>query len=252
MPSATALAIDTEPAVSNKDSPFMVGTRLEMIHILYAIMREAALVSVTLDAEDFFLTSILAVDESTDSLYLERGRGKPRTSSPLRHRRLKCSTTLDKVKILFTCENIEATDYAGNEVYRLSLPVEMLRIQRREHYRMPLPLMSPVKCRIAREEDATDPGVELNLCDISCGGIAVQAQPATFSPDLGTFYSGTILLPGTSGLRIRLQARNAFMITLPNKKTAQRSGFTFVNLPENISASIQRYILHLERQRRTR
>jgi c-di-GMP-binding flagellar brake protein YcgR len=252
MPSVATNAVKIEPAITGQDNPFMVGSRLEITHILHAIMREAALITVTLNASDFFLTSIMAIDESTDSMFLERGRSGPRLSSALKTRRLPCSTTLDKIKIRFTCEGIEATDYAGNDAYRIALPAEMLRIQRREYYRMPAPLIAPVKCRISNDENTADAGVELNLCDISCGGIAVQSPPALFTPDLGDCYLCTILLPGTPGLHVTIQARNAFMIALPNGKITQRSGFAFVNPPENISASVQRYILNLERQRRTR
>ena len=252
MPSATANAVKVEPVIAGPDHAFMVGSRLEMTHILHAIMRDAALVTVMVDANDFFLTSILAIEEETDSLYLERGRGRSHLSSAFKNRWLSCSTTLDKVKIRFTCEGIEAVTYDGNEAYRIALPAEMLRIQRREYYRMPLPVISPVKCRISNNEKLIEPGVELNLCDISCGGIAVQAPPAVFTPDLGTCYHGDVRLPGTPGLRVVLQSRNSFMITLPNRKTTQRSGFAFVNPPESLLALVQRYILNLERQRRTR
>jgi c-di-GMP-binding flagellar brake protein YcgR len=117
---------------------------------------------------------------------------------------------------------------------------------------MPTPIVSPVKCRISIYENATDASVGLNLCDISCGGIAVQSPPALFTPELGTCYHCTILLPGTPGLRAMMQARNAFMITLANGKITQRCGFAFVNPPETLLAAVQRYILGLERQRRTR
>lgn len=229
----------------------MVVSRLEITHILRAIMREAALITVTLSADDFFLTSILAIDEDSNSVILERGRGRPRLSHALKSHPLSCSTTLYKVSIRFGGTGIEAADYGGSEAYRIALPAELLRIQRRDNYRVPTPLASPVKCRIAADESAGDPSVELNLYDISCGGIAVQSPPALFTPDLGTPCQCTVLLPGTPGLRTATQARNTFMLTLANGKITQRCGFAFVNPPPTMLATVQRYILNLERQRRT-
>ncbi len=249
---AVANAIKIEPVLTGNDSQFVVTSDLEITHILKAIMREAALITATIDVNEFFLTSILAIDEKTNSMLLERGRSRPSLSNALGTRTLSYSTTLDKVRIQFTSAGIEAADHSGIEAYRIPLPAELLRIQRREHYRIPTPVVSPVKCRIFTGNGANAASADLHVCDISCGGIAVQSLPALFTPELGTCYECIILLPGTSGLRIRIQARNAFMVTLPNGKIMQRSGFAFVKPPENILATIQRYILGLERQHRTR
>ncbi len=252
MPDAAAVAVKMELAAEEQDNPFLVESRLEIAHILSALMREAALITVNVDAHDFFLTSVVAVDSDGGCVYLERGRGKTRPAHELNNRRLSYNTTLDKVKIRFTCTGIEAVSYAGNEAYRIPLPMELTRIQRREFYRVPTPLVTPVKCRLSADENTTDTIVELNLCDISCGGISVQAPPVLFTPELGSHYACTLLLPDTSGLRVLVQARNAQMVTMRNGKIVQRSGFSYVKPAANTLAGIQRYILALERQRRTR
>jgi c-di-GMP-binding flagellar brake protein YcgR len=92
--------------------------------------------------------------------------------------------------------------------------------------------------------------VELSLIDISCGGIAVLTPPELFRPELGACYDCTIHLPGATALRTRVQARNAFMMTLASGKSAQRAGFAFVDLRESMLATIQRYIMGLERKRK--
>jgi flagellar brake protein len=237
--------------MAGQDNPFIVESHLEIMHILHAIMRESALITVNLDVNDFFLTSLLAIDESANCIYLERGHGRPILSNGQKSRRLSFNTTLDKVQIRFACEGIEATDYARREAYRIALPKELLRIQRREFYRVPTPIAAPIKCSIYTDEHAGNGSVELNICDIGCGGIAVQSHPTLFTPALGTCYSSIVYLPATAGLRIKVQARNAFMMTLRNGKITQRCGFAFLEPSEQMLATVQRYILALERQRRT-
>ena len=246
----TPAAQQTEPAATRQENPFLVASRLEITHILQAMMRDAALISVNADADNFFLTSLLAIDEHAGCMYLERGRDKAGFAAAHKNRTLSYSATLNKVQIRFTCGSIEATHYAGQEVYKVPLPGELLRIQRREYYRVPTPIVNPVKCRITAGEDTSDASVELNLSDIGCGGIAVQSPPALFTPVLGAYYSSVILLPGTAGLRMAIQSRNAFMVTLRNGKITQRCGFAFLDPTENTLATIQRYIMTLERQRR--
>ena len=91
----------------------------------------------------------------------------------------------------------------------------------------------------------------MSLVDISCGGIAVLTPPELFTPELGANYDCALHLPGSAALRTQVQARNAFMMRLANGKVAQRSGFAFVNLRESMLATVHRYIMVLERQRKT-
>ena len=127
-----------------------------------------------------------------------------------------------------------------------------MRLQRREYYRMAIPVSAPVKCTLSAVDGDTSAAVQLNVLDISCGGIAVLTPPEMFSPELGNHYACTIQLPGIPPLRMKVQARNGFMVKLATGKPMQRNGFAFVNLPENMLAAIQRYIMNVERERRTR
>lgn len=243
-----------EPIVRGQDNPFLVDSRLEILHILHAIMREATLVTVYVDANDFFLTSVLAIDDDAGYVYLERGRSRPPLSNVFKNRKLHFNTTLDRIKIRFTSTGIETVMHAGSEAYRIAVPEELARIQRREFYRVPTPMLAPLKCHLSSIEitEGARSYVELPVADISCGGVAVQSPPDLFTPELGAQYNCTLLLPETAGLRLTLQARNAFVQTLRSGKITQRCGFSFQNAPEAMLAGIQRYILHLERQLRTR
>ena len=115
-----------------------------------------------------------------------------------------------------------------------------------------MPITAPVKCTLSAVDGDAPAAVQLNLIDISCGGIAVLTPPEMFSPELGNHYACTIHLPGIPALRMKVQARNGFMVKLASGKPMQRNGFAFVNLPESMLSAIQRYIMNVERERRTR
>lgn len=251
MPTATSAAT-AEPLHLSDNNQYTVGSRLEITQILSAIMRKGALITASPGGDDFFLTSIVAIDEHNDSLLLECGREQQENQKVLANQRLLCSTALDKIKIQFLCENIEIVGSDRELSFKMPLPSEMLRLQRREHFRMAIPMSSPVKCTISSLDPAQPlpAKVELNVHDISGGGLAVVTPPELFTPELGVQYSCVIGLPGSSGLRAVIQARNAFMINLPNGKVTQRSGFAFVRPAESLLATIQRYIMNLERVRR--
>jgi len=253
MPSLATAAIEPTLAASDSDhNQYLVGSRLEITQILAALMRQSALITASSSDNQFFLTSIIAVDEENDTLLLELGRDQASIQHALKQQKLQCSTALDKVKIQFTCNELEVVGHDGERALRMALPRKLLRLQRRENFRIAIPMSAPVKCTLAPAdpEQAATPAVELVVHDISGGGLAVITPPALFTPELGGYYNCVIGLPGTSGAGARVQARNAFMVTLANGKITQRSGFSFVRPTESLLATIQRYIMNIERSRR--
>ena len=252
MPNQNASQAAAEPSAESDCHQFAIGSRLEISQLLHAIMRQGALITASVGGDDFFLTTIVAIDEDEEFLLLECGRDTGQAQRVLNRQRLLCSTSLDKVKIQFGCTEIEAVAYDGGAAFKTALPQELMRLQRREYYRMATPIIAPVKCTLSAVDAGAPAAVQLTLLDISCGGISVITPAEMFSPELGTQYSCAIHLPGIPALRTQLQARNGFMLKLANGKLTQRSGFAFVNLPESMLSAIQRYIMSIERERRTR
>lgn len=231
---------------------FTIVAPMEINQVLHAIMRRAGLITASLGINDFFLTSIISIDDDTGSMLIECERNSRNSQRVISKQRLLCSTTLDKIKIQFVSNHIELIKNDGQDAFRIALPRSLMRLQRREYFRIAAPIITPVKCIVSIPQSEMSATVELNLIDISCGGIAVLTPPALFTPELGAYYDCLIHLPGVSPLQTRTEARNAFVIKLVRGKIAHRAGFAFVNLPENMLAAIQRYIMTLERQRNAR
>ena len=252
MQNQDATQLDAQPSAASDFHQYAIGLRLEISQLLHAIMRQGTLVTATIASEDFFLTTIVAIDDAEEYLLLECGRDSEQAQRALKKQQLLCSTSLDKVKIQFGCEHIAVAVHDGRAAFKTALPHELMRLQRRAYYRMAMPILAPVKCTLSAVDGGARTAVELNVLDISCGGISVLTPPEMFAPELGTHYACTIHLTGMPVLRARVQARNGFMLKLANGKVTQRSGFAFVSLPESMLSAIQRYIMSVERQRRMR
>jgi len=235
-------------AVSN--NAFRIGSKLEILHILRALMRKAALITVNVDAREFFLTSLLGIDEKSNCLYVERGRAPAGILNMKADRKISYHTKLDQVEIRFSSTGMHTAIYAGTEAYEIPLPDELQRIQRRESYRIHTPLIKALKCRLSRETAPESNGVELNIINISCGGIAIQSPPEQFKPQVGDQYHCLLLLPGTPGLRVTVMVCDTSETKLLNGNRSQHTGCAFVAPPESSLAAIQRYIMTLERQHR--
>jgi flagellar brake protein len=241
-----------QTANATNNSQYTVNSRLEITKILSAIMRQNTLITASPGEGSFFLTTIHSIDQDNNTLLLSCGRQQPQIEQVMQKQRLLCSTSLDKVKIEFVCEGISTLGTGTEMSFRMPLPRSLLRLQRREYFRAHVPMLTKIQCVISPlQADPSLPAeIELAVHDISSGGIAVITPATLFTPAMGNEYKVVIGLPGTPGVRAKIQARNAFMVTLPNGKVTQRSGFAFVDPSENVLAMIQRYIMNLERTRR--
>ena len=249
MGQALSNAVDNDTSAGADYEQYAIGSRLEICQILKGVMRHAGLITAAVGSDDFFLTTILAVDDEDGYLMLECQHDSKHVPRMLKRQRLLCNTTLDKIKIQFICEDLKLAICNNREALRAALPRDLMRLQRRENYRISTPIAKPVKCTISIPHSDLRGSVELTLMDISCGGIAVLTPANLFKPELGAQFDCALHLPGAPALRTRVQARNAFMLNLPNGKIAQRCGFMFVDLRQNMLAAMQRYIMSLERQR---
>lgn len=237
------------------DSKYYVHSRVEIASLLRAVMQKNALLSVYFDeGNSFIVTAILDIDDEQGQIILDRGPD-PRTNARLPQApRLVCVTTLDRVKIQFIGGDAEIVAYDGREAFRVPMPDKLLRLQRREYFRLATPVVNPLKCLLKVEAD--DGGeireMELNIADISCGGIATTSSTVlpVFEPK--TRFECTIALSDTDTLRCVIELRNTFEVTLANNRKLRRCGYQFIGLTEKDRALVQRYIMQQQRNQQAR
>ena len=141
----------------------------------------------------------------------------------------------------------------GGQAFQVPIPQRVVRIQRREYYRLTLPATNPIHCRIPLQDHATRKVLDVNLVDISVGGIGIIGYPPDVEFDSGLVYRGCrIDLPYIGSINFAMQIRSTFRVTLSGGQPVKRSGCQFVDMPEPTVSQIQRYILQHERERRAR
>jgi hypothetical protein len=95
--------------------------------------------------------------------------------------------------------------------------------------------------------------VELQALDISIGGLAAFVQLPESLLEIGTRFPGASLQLGVgSSFPVELELRNVNDVRLRNGTDTTRAGFMFVDLPESAQQQIQRYLMRVERERRSR
>jgi c-di-GMP-binding flagellar brake protein YcgR len=239
----------TSPSVAEDYSKYLIHSKKEIQHILRAVMQQNELVSAHFDhGKHFMLTAILAVDPERDALILDYGPEEVLNRRILESDKILFVTSQDRVKVQFAADRIEATRFGDRPAFQVKLPASLLKLQRREYYRLDTPIAKPLKCIVPLEGGLK---VELPIVDISIGGIGVVVRVDEFVPRSGAVFQGCRFdLPDIGTIVTALETRTVFDVVVKGGVETRRVGFQFVNLPNNMQSMVQRYIVKLERERR--
>lgn len=231
---------------------YLLHAPREIAFVLRQLASKGALVTATFGGElDFLLTTVITVPEDNRYLLLDLGRDQTVVTRALNKGRLLCDTQLDRVKVQFEIEHLEQTEHEHLPALRAPLPGVLLRLQRREYYRLAVPYSDDMLCGVPLESGRT---INARVIDISGGGLALLATPTNspFAPGL-VFKNCTLTLPHTTGpIRFTLEVRNLFRITQRDGREMVRAGCQFSDMPMTVANQIQRYILRAEQERATR
>lgn len=229
---------------------YTVESRREIIALLRGIREKKQLVRLAIGGgSDVCVTSVLDVDPDNDAVYLDSSIDRAQNRRMAEAKRVAFETTLDKIRIMFNTETLSESEYEGRPALEMEIPETLIRLQRREYYRMETPVSNPVLVSIPLLG-----GMHVfPLADISCGGIAVLDNQHQLGEKVGDTYPNCqIDLPEIGVVSTSLQIRNHLDLTLLNGKTNRRVGCQFINISRGNLANVQRYITKLERERNAR
>lgn len=233
--------------VTTDNSNYIIHSRVEILYILRAIQHKNELVTAYFNqGKDFILTSIIEVDNG--SLILDYGTSEALNQRAVASDRIILVTTQDRVKVQFVADGMEQVEYLGRPAFRTAIPSELLKLQRREYYRLTTPMVNPITCSLTRPDSSR---IDLVIADISLGGIAIANYQHQIMLEIGDkFADCRIVLPDIGTLTTGLEVRNEHEILLKNGTKSHRAGCMFIDMPPRQQNTIQRYIIKLDRERR--
>lgn len=235
---------------------FLLKNRSEIIAYLRNLEKQHAIIAIYVDdGRPFFLSSIISVDDAKDRIFLDLANSEEIRRLTDKSPQLTLTATLDKVKIQVRVSNQHTDQFDGRAALGVPIPKTMLRLQRREYYRLETPLASPLHCKLARQrEDGSTQLFNLTLLDISGGGISLMANVAQrddFLPG-SIFPDGRLEIPGEGFIPINLCVKKTSTQENRNGQGVLRVGCEFLSLSGTRLAQIQRYITRIERERKAR
>jgi c-di-GMP-binding flagellar brake protein YcgR len=245
--------MDMLPVPSRPENEqYEVTSRIEIIALLRELIASRTHVTVYYDGPNrFALTTVLAVNPEFEEIVLDASADPHDTDALLRASLLTVVALLDHVKVQFHASRAERIAYEGGTALRIRLPEAMLRLQRRNFYRIATPVARPLELTVPAGEEWPKP-LTLRVVDLSCGGLGVAYQPP-IRLELGWVLADCRLdLPEAGTIVAPLEVRFLMNTAGPGGTQRTRCGLQFVTLPGNATTLLQRYINKLERDRRSR
>jgi c-di-GMP-binding flagellar brake protein YcgR len=227
---------------------FLLHGKGEIRQLLADIAEHGDLVTLYFGgSNDFLLTSVIAV--GTEWVILDYGSREEVNRRLLASTRLVFATSRDKIKVQWNSTRIWRVTHVGRPAFCIALPESLLRLQRREYYRLPTPAAKPLSCRVPAHNGHAK-YFDFSIADISLGGIALGGPVRDAGLEIGTsFEDCQIELPEIGTLVASITVANIYQLALRNGATTTRCGCRFVDLRGKMLIQLQRYINHLERER---
>jgi c-di-GMP-binding flagellar brake protein YcgR len=232
------------------ESPYLLHARMDIVAVIRDVARARSLVTVHFGAApEALLTPLLGADAAADELVFDCSGSEPMNQAVLAARKLLFYGMHDKVRIRFNTGPARRVQWQNRNAFATALPESLLRLQRRELYRVPAPVSRPIRCVIPVEEKGGTRQVETRLHDISQGGVALVAAPNDIKIEPGmSFPNCRIVLPDTGNAVVMLEVVHVKEEKLLNDKTVLRIGCKFVRPSMAALALVQKQMMKLERE----
>ncbi len=241
--------LPTPEPPSNDIEQYQVYSRMEMMSIFHAIAEKHTFVTVYFNqGEEFVVTTLLAINPEFEELVFDVSADSAMQHKMLASQRLLLIGFVEHIKVQFTVNRAEPTTHEGRPAFRVRMPDSVLRLQRRNFYRVPLPQMRGLTCQIPRP-DMPGQLLEVRIADLSVGGIAMMILPSDLRLQSGMVLQNCkIDIPDFGTVTTALEIRH--LREDDDNPNNQRAGCQFVGIPGPMMSVLQRYINQVDRERR--
>jgi c-di-GMP-binding flagellar brake protein YcgR len=246
---------------------YRIRSAREIESILTRLSERATVVSLHVHNSPWFiLTTVLRADYVANLLQFEYGRDEELNARVLGASELRFDTYQDHINIRFVGHRPRSTVVSGAAAFECDFPETLLRLQRREFFRIAPPLNQPITIKVplcatplrAPGEGAVVRGVPRVVqmhargIDISCGGVVFLVEGNFMHTPVGAILDQAELeLTGFGTLKLDLEVRNLRFVELAGQHGTTRMGCRFARIDSRAAALLQRYINRLQVDRRT-
>ncbi len=230
---------------------FSTNNRREILFYLHQLINDGERISVVFEGgRETLLTLLLDIDEARNELIFDWGGSEESNQRLLRSDRNLFVCAPHGVRNQFLAGAVRATTHKQQRAFVTQLPASYTRLQRREFFRLLLPLTRRPLCTLMLPSGRP---LQVPVVDLSIGGVALELQASSLPAfEIGRQLRARIeLKKGGTLLDVDLEVRNTGIVER-GEKTYRRLGCRFVDLPHGAEHQLQRFITDIQREERAR
>jgi len=204
------------------------------------------------DRNRSFLTTIIDLDPKKKIIDLDCAPSEKLDEQLLSSPKVLFRTEIDGIKVSFSGKNIKKIKSGGDWVLSMPIPDAIFWMQRRQFYRVKIPLShTQSHCRLTLvNEDKTETET-FRLYDLSITGFSfLNSDPKwseQFQPD-SQFIDGILHLNNGNQASVSFVIKNNVEIRASTLGAQDKIGCLLLPLPPSFETSIQRYMQEIELQ----
>ena len=223
---------------------------VEILAVLERLWHERTPTTVELGDDRAIASSVLDVRRASKTLVFDIARDAELTRRLFAAGRLSFVASLDHIEIAFETGPASLIRLDDGPAAVVELPQAVVRLQRREAYRVTLPPDEKVRCTVLEPDGRSTPA---HAVDLSCGGAGLVFDDRDV--DLGEPGSGHELIFSLPKLgRFEIEATLSNIMAAPGETDDEpprvRAGFRFVSVEPKTESQLQRYVNQVQVRRR--
>jgi len=236
---------DTDQSKVDNYEQYLLSSRAAIIQKLRQLSKSKSNITAHFGGGKYsLLTQIVDVLPDKDLVVLDYGSNEGTNKKLLQSKRTVFKTQHEGVTAQFSTDFLQKARLHGKPAFACAIPESLLWVQRREFYRVRIPLRDKVFCELIHDEEILVP---YPVLDISIAGLAIRVEEVKYNIEPGLIFNGArLILPNEESGLVNIEIMNQLPLKHDEPDGIQRFGCAFQNISTDISTKIQRYIYDIE------
>ena len=237
--------------LENAEDPsrYSMESRTEIIFRLRELAMGGEMIAAYFNqGRDFILTTLLEVKPDHEIFIYDYGSNEELNQRLIESEKIIFVGNPGGVRMQFTCNAARKIKYGGSSAFISNIPRQMVRMQRREYYRVAIHLSKNLQYTIPNYKGER---LVVPVRDISVGGVSLVGDDNfADAKSLDRISRCRILLDEFGEINCDLEVRHIAQFTKRSGAPETRLGCMFMGITPVMQAMIQRYMVHLEQERK--
>ncbi|MEI7842375.1 MAG: flagellar regulator YcgR PilZN domain-containing protein [Gallionellaceae bacterium] len=236
------IPLKVEVFANGEEQDFLLHSRFEIKNILKTICERKTRAAIYYGSGKHFVLTMV-IDVSEEGIWIDPASRSTDNRNLLNSSEITFVSSHNDTKVQFTAANPWQVAYEKSDAIFIPIPESLLRLQRRDAYRLITQALHPLSCMLQADNHDYQPMPRVKVRDISIGGLSLEYPEKDLDLKAGAIYPDCeITLPEFGTLKVSLQVQNTFDVTNRLGKTHRRVGCKFIKQDRAVAIPLQRYV----------